>query len=162
MKSDIKSLLMEACHNAYFGAISAQACCNRYKPEIDVDKLDWMLTHPDVGIPIGVQLKSTHQSCIKDSHVTHTVKAKTLRKLRNRQYRCFIFLLVLPAKQPWVVDGGDSLALKHSMYWLELTGEPDLPKGQASRTYNIPVANRVTSDWLCELFKAMYDEVVAA
>ncbi|HLO98461.1 MAG TPA: hypothetical protein VK171_07695, partial [Fimbriimonas sp.] len=43
---------------AYLQAVAAEACCSLSEVVPDVAKVDAVLTHEDVGIPIIVQLKS--------------------------------------------------------------------------------------------------------
>lgn len=144
---------MEAAHNGVLRSIAAQARCSLAKPDPDVHKLDYYVTHENWAVPFGVQLKSVlvDDSVFEGCELAYRVEVDLYDKLRACPMDAILLVQLLPKCGPWIEHVETHSELRNHMLWYSLAGLP--PSNAGKPTIHIPFANVVTPEWLARVFE---------
>lgn len=140
----------EALTKAYVRAIAAHAGLTVSEPENDygIDMTLRAITlrgkrRRDVGPQVDLQLKSTAQSAVRDTHLAYDLAVANYDDLRAHSPLSprLLIVLVLPADEArWLSQSDDELVLRHCAYWLSLAGYPETAAKHTVRV-SIPMTN---------------------
>jgi hypothetical protein len=149
------NLQKEQFSNAYVRAVAAAAGFQVYKPEVDIDKIDWIVAAPGprktVRSPmVGIQLKCTSRDILRANDLAFFVNAETYDNLRdpNHMFPRVLLVVVVPAEvAEWLVHAEENLALRDCGYWFSLRGLPE-SDNETGETIRIPRKQQFTIDAL--------------
>ena len=156
------NLQKEQFSNAYVRAVAAAAGFQVYKPEPDIDKIDWVIAAPGprktVRSPkVEIQLKCTSREILRAHHLAFFVDSETYDNLRdpNHMVPRILLVVVVPNEvNDWLVHAEENLALHHCGYWFSLR---DLPPSdnETGETIHIPRAQQFTVDALTGMMERL-------
>ncbi len=145
------NLQKEQFSNAYLRAVAAVAGFQIYKPEPDIDKIDWGIAAPGprktVRSPkVEIQLKCTSREVLRVNHLAFFVNLETYESLRDQSHmvpRILVVVVVPDDVTNWLVHCEDNLALHHCGYWYSLRDMPP-SHNETGQTIHIPRAQQFT------------------
>lgn len=146
--------------NAYVRAVAAVAGFTCYKPEPDVDSVDWCIAavggRGTTRSPkVELQLKCTSRDVMDDKVIGYPLKIKNYDDLRADNYqvpRILVIVLVPDKLEDWLRQSEDEMAMRHCGYWVSLRSQPQTDN-EASVTVRIPRVQQFTVDSLKELME---------
>ncbi len=148
--------------NAYLRAVAATAGFQMYKPEPDIDKIDWGIAAPrpkkTVRSPkVEIQLKCTSREVLHAEHLAFVLDLETYDNLRDPSHmvpRILIVVVVPDQVSDWLVHSEGHLALHHCGYWFSLRDMPP-SHNETSQTIHIPRVQQFTVDALTGMMERL-------
>ena len=136
---------MEEFSKAYVKAVASVADCSFDRSEVDNDSVDGSLKRKTQSTAVlsprlDVQLKSTSDDCIRNTHIAFSLSIKNYDELRSTNLaipRILVLILLPDDFSQWTVHSEQELALRKCGYWMSLRGEPQTGN-VASKTVHIP------------------------
>ncbi|MBT2325549.1 DUF4365 domain-containing protein [Variovorax paradoxus] len=150
---------MEQFNLAYLCAMAAQAGMNPSKLDVDDDSVDLQLTATNWpggrrrNPIIQLQLKCTAVAKVADDVIKFSLSKKNYDDLRAEDLtvpRYLVVMRVPETEHAWIQHNDDHMALHNSCYWASIRGYPPR-ENTTSVTVDIPLAQRLTTEGLCDL-----------
>ncbi|MBF0463656.1 MAG: DUF4365 domain-containing protein [Nitrospirae bacterium] len=139
--------------NAYLCAVTAVAGYTCYKPNVDIESVDWGITA--VGVSgtfkspkIELQLKCTSQNVMGDEFIRFPLNIKNYDDLRHINYMVprILVVVVVPDKiEKWLNHSELELTMRHCGYWMSLYGEKEKDNTETVTVY-LPRKQQFTVD----------------
>lgn len=154
----LQNTYMEGVHEGYLKTIVSYATCDIafYKP--DNNGIDAKISRRGTLTDIGLQLKATTDWKFSGSDLLYELDVNAYNQLVGYSQRVpsFLGLMIYPKLgDSWhQVNEGDSLVIRHTMYWEFLGGRP-LSTNSQSVSLRIPRRKLLTAPWLGSLFTAL-------
>lgn len=153
---------------AHIRAVCASLGCSVSVPDPDDDKLDFTISSkvegkfcskPKLDVQSKCQLSDDPVPPTK-SHVSYTIDLDLYDNLRDKRVaapRILVVTLVPRKPSHWIDYSHATTKLSFCSYWVSLRDLPELPKGQKSKTLNIPKENIFCADFLDKAMRHIAD-----
>lgn len=144
---------------AYVHSIASAAGYGVEGIRVDVDSVDLMITQygqddifPEIDV-LQVQLKCTYAHKPKADGIHFPLKLKNYDDLRRNCHnpRILVVVYVPNTVDDWLSHSDDSLALRHSAYWVSLRNSPAV----TTDTPTVVAPNKFTVDALKQIMNLL-------
>lgn len=150
--------------DAYLQAVAAVAGFVCYKPQPDVDSVDWGIGavggKGTIRSPrIELQLKCTARNLMDDHQIRYPLPLKNYDELRAENYQVprILVVVVIPTEvNEWLIHSEEQLAMRYCGYWVSLRGMPET-HNESTVTVHVPRSQRFAVDALCQMMDRIGD-----
>ena len=133
---------------AYIRAVCAATGCTVAVPEVDNDKVDYVLKSRVIGSvcskpQIDVQAKCERSGVARTDPISYVLDLETYDSLRDPLVivpRILVVVLVPSSEQEWLAQSERELVMSHCAYWVSLKGAP-ASSNSTSQTVHAPRQN---------------------
>jgi len=156
----------EAFSGAYIRAVSAATGCSISVPEIDHDKIDYVLKSRVVGTirskpQIDIQAKCERSGLATTDPISYSLDLETYDNLRDplvTNPRILVVVLIPTDEKNWLSQSEQELVMSHCGYWVSLKGMP-ASTNAGSQTVYLPRANVFSPEALESMMARVGDGV---